>query len=142
MKACLSFSEILEVSQPPISEMERIGNHYPAADAPGACEAFTRQVRLVEGVVVHTYGMAAAMAKRAGDLDEVAEIWRKMSGFCQPALAILANLKDKYPYCGTPELYDAVLDYKLAADKRYKGVQEEIACQKTEPPKGLFPELS
>jgi hypothetical protein len=86
--------------------------------------------------------MAAAMARKADELNEVAEIWREMSAFCQPALEILAVLKDKYPGCGTPELYDAVLDYKLAADKRYKGVQEEIACQKVDPPKGLFPELS
>ena len=122
--------------------MERIGNHYPDAAAPGAREAFTRQVRLVEGVVMATYGLAAATARKADALEEVAEIWQGMSTFCQPALEILAVLKDKYPGCGTPELYDAVLDYKLAADKRYKGVQEEIACQKVEAPKGLFPVLS
>lgn len=142
MKACLSFGDILEVSRPQIAEMERIGNLYPDSEAPGACEAFTRQVRLVEGIVVQTYGVAAAMSRKADDLNEAAEVWRKMSSFCQSALEILATLKHKYPYCGTPGLYDAVLDYKLAADKRYKGVQEEMACQKMEFPKGLFPERS
>jgi hypothetical protein len=141
MSACLSFSDILEVGRPQISEMERIGSMYPSAETPGACEAFTRQVRLVEGTVIQTYGVAAALARKADSLAEVVEIWGKMSCFCQSALQVLASLRHKYPYCGTPRLYDAILDYKLAADKRYKGVQEEMACQTTEIPRGLFPEL-
>jgi hypothetical protein len=142
MKACLSFSDILDVSQPQIAEMERIGNSYSDPSAPVACEAFTRQVRLVEGIVVQTYGVAAALAKKADDLKEVADVWNRMSRFCHSALRILADMKHKYPYCGTPQLYDLILDYKLAADKRYKGTLEEVACQKTELPKGLFPKLN
>ncbi|MHB8520979.1 MAG: hypothetical protein ACYDH9_09480 [Limisphaerales bacterium] len=142
MSACLSFNEIVEVGQPQIAEMDRLGNLYPSADAPGACAAFTRQVRLGEGIVVQTYGVAAALARKAGELSEVAGIWKRMSQFCQSSLEVLARLKHKYPDCGTPELYDLVLDYKLAADKRFKGVMEEQACQKTDLPKGLFPELS
>jgi hypothetical protein len=142
MKTCLNFSDILSVSQPQITEMERIGNLYPDASAPGACAAFTRQVRLVEGIVVQTYGVAAALAKKTEDLNEVADVWNKMSRFCHSALQILADLKHKYPYCGTSELYDLVLDYKLAADKRYTGTLEEATCQKTEFPKGLFPKLN
>jgi hypothetical protein len=142
MKACLSFSDILDVSQPQITEMQRIGNFYPDASAPGACEAFTRQVRLVEGIVVQTYGVAAALAKKAEDLKEVADVWSRMSRFCHSALQILADMRHKYPYCGTPQLYDLVLDYKLAADKRYRGTLEEAACQKMEFPKGLFPKLN
>ena len=65
-----------------------------------------------------------------------------MSFFCQSALAILTSLKHKYPDCGTPALYDMVLDYKLACDKRYRGAMEELACQKTEFPKGLLPEMN
>ena len=34
-----------------------------------------------------------------------------------------------------------VFDYKLACDKRYSGAMEELACQKTEFPKGLLPEM-
>ena len=142
MKACLSFSDILDVGQPQISEMQRIGNFYPNSEAPGACIAFARQVRLVEGIVVQTYGVAAAMVKKADDLNEVADIWNKTSRFCHSALQILADLKYKYPYCGTAELYDLVLDYKLAADKRYKGALEETTCQKMEFPKGLLPNLN
>jgi hypothetical protein len=142
MKACLNFEDILQVGQPRIEEMERVGNFYPSADTPGACEEFSHQVRLLEGVVIQTYGVAAALAKKADSLEEVADLWNKMSRFCQPALKALAELKHKYPYCGTAALYDLVLDYKLAADKRCKGVLEEASCQKMEFPKGLFPKLS
>ena len=142
MNACLDFNDILQVGQPQIEEMERIGNFYPSADMPGACEAFSRQVRLVEGIVVHTYGVAAALAKKADGLDEVADVWREMSHFCQPALKALAELKHKYPFCGTAALYDLVLDYKLSADKRYTGALEEASCQKMEFPKELLPKLN
>jgi hypothetical protein len=141
MKACLNFGDILGVGRPQVEELQRIGDAYASPDVPGACEAFTRQVRIVEGILVQNYGIAAAMAKKAEDLDEVAEIWTAMSVFCRTALASLASLKHKYPYCGTPALYDMALDYKLACDKRYKGAMEELACQKTEIPKGLLPKM-
>ena len=142
MSACLDFNDILEVGRPQIEEMQRIGNSYASADVPGACDAFTRQVRFVEGVIVYSYGVAVALARKSDDLKEGAGIWSKMSQFCLQALEVLRELKHKYPYCGTPQLYDVVLDYKLAADKRYQGVSEEITCQKTEFPKGLLPDLS
>ena len=141
MKACLNFGDILEVGQPQIEEMQRIGDAYAGPDVPGACEAFTRQVRIVLGIVVQTYGVAAALTRKADELSEVAEIWSQMGFFCRSAMVILSSLKNKYPYCGTPELYDMVLDYKLACDKRYRGAMEELACQKTEFPKGLLPEM-
>ena len=142
MKACLSFGDVLEVGQPRIAELERVGDMYPNGESTEACVAFTHQVGLVEGTVVQTYGIAAMLARRADDLNEVAEIWKTMSQFCQRALVVLSRLKDKYPYCGTPQLHDAVLDYKLAADKRHRGVMEEAECQKMDFPKGLLPELS
>jgi hypothetical protein len=143
MKGCLSLSDMIhEVCQPQIDEMQRIGNLYPDAQVPDACTAFTRQVRLVEGVVIQTYGVAATLAKKAENPDEVSDVWYKLSRFCQTALQILADLKHKYPYCGTPQLYDLILDYKLAADKRYKGAMEEATCQKMEFPAKLFPKLN
>jgi len=141
MKACLDFNDILAIGRPEIEQMQRIGDSYASPDVPGACEAFTRQVRIVEGIVVHTYGVAATLAKKGDELGEVAEVWSRMSFFCQSALHVLIRLKDKYPYCGTPALYDLVLDYKLACDKRFKNASEELACQKTQFPKGLLPEL-
>ena len=141
MSVCLNFNDFLGVGQPQIEEMQRIGDTYADPNVPGACEAFTRQVRIVQGIVIQTYGVAAALAKKADDVSEVAEIWSRMSFFCRAAMVSLSSLKHKYPYCGTPQLYDMVLDYKLACDKRYRGAMEELACQKTEFPKGLLPEM-
>lgn len=142
MKPCLSFSDVVEVGRPRLNEMERVGNMYPNGDSPEACEAFTHQVVLVEGTVIQTYGMAAAFARKADELGDIAEVWKEASQFCQAALEVLSKLKDKYPYCGTPQLYDVVLDYKSAADKRCRGVMEEAECQKMDFPKGLLPELT
>lgn len=100
---------------------------------------FTRQVKQVEGVLRNTYGIAASLAKKAETLEEVAEIWGQMSELCDQALQALRTLKDKYADCGTPELYDLALDYKLACDERHRNVLEEIACARREFPKGLFP---
>jgi hypothetical protein len=140
MKPCVSFDDLLQINRPQIDEMQRIGDSFSDPNVPGACEAFTRQVKIVEGILVQTYGLGTALAKRAEDLLEVAEIWTGMSALCDAALQALSSLKDKYPYCGTPQLYDLALDYKLACDKRHRGVLEEIACQRTEFPKGIFPE--
>lgn len=142
MKACLSFGDVVEVGQPRIAELARVGDLYPDGGSAEACAAFAHQVGLVEGTVVQTYGIAATLARRADDLGEVAEIWKTMSQFCQRALVVLSRLKGKYPHCGTAQLHDAVLDYKLAADKRQRGAMEEMACQTSEFPKGLLPELS
>ena len=139
MKTCLSFQDILAGSRPQIAEMQQVGNSFPDASTPGAGAACARQVGLVQGVVVHTYGVAAALAKKAEDLEEASDVWNQMSRFCHAALQILADLKNKYPQCGAPELYDLILDYKLAADKRYKNTLEEIACQKMEFPAASFP---
>ena len=142
MKGCLSFTDILDVGRPQIAETQRVGDAFPGPDTPGAREAFTRQVRLLEGIVIHTYGVAATLTRKADGLPEVAETWQSMSRFCQEALQVLTRLKHKYSYCGTPELYDLVLDYKLASDRRHKGALEEIECQKMELPKGLLPDLN
>src|SRR6266566_4996365 len=79
MRACLDFNYSLAVGQPQIEEMRPVGKSYASAEVPGACEAFTRKVRIVEGVVIHTNGVAAALTKKAGDLNEVVESWSRMS---------------------------------------------------------------
>jgi hypothetical protein len=140
MKTCLSFDDLFRINRPQIDEMRRVGESFPNDQAPGACEAFSCQVRVVEGLLIQSYRIAVALAKKTEDLPEVAEIWRQMSSLCNLTLEALASLKDKYPYCGTPQLYDLALDYKLACDKRQRGIMEELTCQSADFPKGLFPE--
>ncbi|MCI0642042.1 MAG: hypothetical protein L0Y70_23440 [Gemmataceae bacterium] len=140
MKTCVSFEDLIQIHRPQIEEMQRVGESFSHPDSPDACQSFTHQVRMVEGTLRQTYREASALARRTEDLREVSDIWSRMSSFCNFALQALASLKDKYSNCGTAELYDLALDFKLACDKRYRGVVEEIACQSMEFPKGLFPE--
>jgi len=142
MNTCLSFTEIIAINHAPVAEMERLGARYPDQRAPGAGEVFRRQVRLVESVLVQTYGLGASVARKAESLEEAAVVWRDTSALCNGVLAVLTELRHRYPDCGAPQLYDLALDYKLAADKRSKEVQEEIECQKHPLPPGLLPALS
>jgi len=139
---CLGFDEIIKSGEPSIREIERLSKMYPDPNQPGAYEAFSRQVRQVENAIVHTYSLAAVVTRKTSNLSEIVEVWRLMGQLCQFALRVLAELKNKYPNCGAPELYDRVLDYKLACDKRFKGASEELACQTTDLPKNLFPCVS
>jgi len=142
MKACLSISDLLEMGRRQTEEMQRVADLFPNAEAPGASEALARQVRLEEAMVVQTYALTAALARKTEDLSEVADIWGKMGDLCDSVLQRLAGLREKYADCGTAELYDLVLDYKLAADKRRRGALQEETCQETDFPKGLLPEPS
>jgi len=140
MSACISFEDLIQINQPQVAELERIGGSFPDDRTPEACEAFSRQVKQVQGVLRNTYGVAASMARKADSLEDVAELWRQMSKLCNQTIQSLTVLTEKYPSCGTPALYDLALDFKLASEKRYQQVMEEIACQKKPFPKGLFPE--
>ena len=139
MATCLKFEDLIQIGEPTLSQLETVGNAYSDYNAPGACEAFAKQVRLLEGTITQNYRVAVSIAKRTADLEEVASVWKQMGDFCSQILRILSGLKVKYPYCGTPELYDLTLDYKLASDKRYRDALEEIECQKQNLPMGLFP---
>ncbi|MDH7503635.1 MAG: hypothetical protein QHJ82_13105 [Verrucomicrobiota bacterium] len=141
MSRCLEFEDILRINRPEIDRLQEIGDSFESLDQAGACEMFSQQVQLLEGAVIQCYKIAAVVARKGGEFSDVAEVWERMSQFCQLALEVLRSLKDKYPHCGTAQLYDLVLDYKLAADKRLKAVQEEIECEKRSAiPNGLFPD--
>ena len=139
MATCLNFEDILDIGRPQLAQLQQVGDSFPTADAPGACEAFAKQVRVLEGVLTQTYAVGVSIARRADDLGEVAQIWEQMGLFCTAAIQCLAQLKEKYPICGTPQLFDLSLDYKLACEKRFRSAQEEIECQKQAIPTGLFP---
>src|SRR5207248_1344907 len=135
MKVCVSFEDLLQIHRPQIDEIQRFGELFPNATTAEASQTFANHVRLLDGTLRQTYREAAALAKRTEDLQEIAEIWSRMSSFCKRALEAVGSFKDRYPECGTPQVYDLALDYKLACDKRHRGVLEEIECQSTEFPK-------
>lgn len=123
-----------------MASLQEIGRSFPDADAPGACEAFSKQVRTLESFLIQTYAVAASIAGKSDDLTEISGVWNRMSQFCTLALHALSELKGKYPYCGTPHVHDLALDYKIACEKRYHNTLEELECQRITPPAGLFPE--
>lgn len=142
MMPCLSFDELIEASRPPLLEMQRVGNAFDDPRTEEARLAFSRQVLFVEAAVRQTYGHAAKLARKAEFFEEAAEVWQRMGGFCDSALQVLAGLKDRFPLCGTGELYDLVLDYRNACEARHKRTLEDKACLAMDFPKGIFPELS
>jgi hypothetical protein len=108
-------------------------------DEHGACEAFSEHVRSVQGAVVHTYQITAFAAVREQDPKRAAERWKEMVKFCDAALEATKTLKDRFPLCGTPQLYDLVLDYRSQAEKRFYQNLQDSECPS--PPEGLFPKL-
>ncbi len=107
-----------------------------------SCRIFGEHVRSVQAVVIHTYQLTAAALLRKEDAGEAAQLWKEIRDLCRSALKELKELKDVYPECGTPELYNLTLDYMLEADKRYYQNLEDSECAKTPLPQGLFPETN
>src|SRR5439155_2146351 len=96
MKTCISFDELLAIHRPQIQEMQRVGDSFPDPHAAAAGEALARHVRLVEGVLRQTYREAVALARRAAEAADLAEILAGMSGFCSAVLQMLVGLKHRY----------------------------------------------
>jgi len=141
MKACLDIDSLIESAKPQLTEMVTVGAAFTSPHSEGACEAFSRQVFMVQGSLKQTFRAATLIAKKAPELEGIAELWARMSLFCDSVLRTLASLKEKYPECGTPALYDLALDLKRACEDRLRDVEEEIECQKIDLPKGLLSEL-
>ena len=129
---------INSVNRRQIEQMEKTGKELDPC-AHGSDTAFSEQVRNVQAAIIHTYQLVASASLQQEGPETAARLWKAMSVFCGAALASLGKLKDIYPACGTPELYDLALDYKLQADKRFYQNLEDAECAKTEMPKGLFP---
>ncbi len=140
--ACIEFTDIVRSNERQVDALSEVAARHPDPEASGACEAFSRQVRLVESVVVSTYIIAVDATRKAADLREIADTWKVMGQLCDKALGVVACLKDRYPDCGTLELYDRLLDYKNACSNRYDRVNEELLCQTMPTPEGLFPTMT
>ena len=138
---CLDLEDLNSVNHCQISEMEKAGATLDP-NANESCAEFSRHVRNVQAAIVHTYQMVAHQAVRESDPGKAAVLWKEMGELCDDALKKLKELKDIYPTCGTPELYNLTLDYKNAAHRRYLDNLEDSECATTLPPSGLFPHTS
>lgn len=124
-----------------ILEMEKAGKELDPEQS-DSCEQFSHHVRAVQAVIVHTYQMIAFASIRESDPFKAAELWKGMVTLCDSALAVLKGLRNVYPHCGTPELYNLTLDYRLAAEKRQLQNLEDSEWAKTPLPDKLFQKQS
>ena len=122
-----------------IAELAKAGEELLPKTEHHWCDLFSRHVRDVESAIVVSYKLAASSAIRQIDPTKAAECWKFMTELCDSALAVLKRLKNEFPECGTPELYDTVLDYRNAAQDRYDQNLQDAECLKTKPPERLFP---
>jgi hypothetical protein len=124
-----------------LSEMEKVGKSLDP-QAPEACEQFGRHVKKVEAALIHTYGIVAYVAVYQTSPGDAAKLWKLMSEFCEVALNVLRNMKERFRYCGTPELYDLALDYKILSDEKYQQNLRDSECLSLKIPSQLFPKKS
>ena len=128
MPTYLSFDQIFAAGPIGVKKLLEVGDTFANADQPGACEAFTRQVHSLESFVKETYRIAIIVARKSDDTGEVVQIFSTLSSFCGGAMGVLTDLRKKYPDCGTPQLYDLILDYKIACDQRRNNLLAELEC--------------
>jgi len=139
MSPCLTIKDLVELSQEEVRRTtEKAASLDPKEPAAGA--VFGQQVKSLHASLVSTYRLGAHLAKRAEDVETLAEIWNAVSLACDEILRALKTLKNDYPLCGTPELYDLALDYKNAASKRHQLNREAMEWKNAPMPPGLFPE--
>ncbi len=132
-----AIAEILnQVNKCQVAELKRAGEEL---DPEKNCTEFTNLIRNAQAAVIHTYQMSAFASVQEPDPQKAAVIWKEMTDYCESALTVLKDLKDRYFYCGTPQLYDLILDYRGEAQKRYYQNLQDSECQI---PPGLFPEMS
>jgi hypothetical protein len=131
--------EILNsVNRCQIAEVQKAGQELDPQHF-DSCNIFANQVRNLQAAIIHTYQITAAAALRESDPEPAAKLWKEMSRFCDEALNVLKVLKDTYPDCGTPQLYDLTLDYRGEAEKRYYQNLQDAECARMPIPQALFP---
>lgn len=141
MTGCLTIDDVARLSREPIEELRRRAAKLEPGDA-DSCRIFAKEVAKVETVLKQTYKAAALMARRTETPEQEAEVWRRMEEFAGVVIDTLKQLTEVFPHCGTPELYNLALDYRLAADKRLANISESIQCHGLPMPEGLFPRMT
>ena len=138
MNQCITLRDFAELTKEEVKSLERSAQSF----RPNDCQSFYKEVRSLESSVMQSYKVAVLLAKRTTDPNELSDIWKTASDICDSVLNLMKQLKDSKPECGTSQLYDLALDYKIAAFKRYENSLEDIQWKDQETPAGLFPKSS
>jgi hypothetical protein len=134
MTVAENFKLLKSVNDCQIEELKEVARTYDVNN----CGEFYRRVRNTESAVIHTYQITAYASLEEADPKNASDLWKQMVDFCDSALKILRELKERFPNCGASEVYNTTLDYRSQAHKRYIQNLEDAECQRTIP-KGLFP---
>jgi hypothetical protein len=133
----LDISNAVKSCQSQIEEINRAGSERnPVTD--GA--VFGKLVANMQDFVIHIYQLTAWASVQKADPKDAAILWKQMVDLCDAALTLSKNFKEAYPRCGTPELYDLMLDYRGEAQERYYQNLQDSECPTT--PVGLFPKMT
>ena len=141
MTGCLTIDDVARLSREPIEDLRRTAADLDPSDA-GSCRIFANEVARVETVLKQAYKAAALMARRTDTPEQEAEVWQRMQELAGVVIDTLKQLTEVFPNCGTSELYNLALDYRLAADKRLANISESIQCHGLPMPDGLFPRMT
>ena|SRR6266550_4444003 len=120
-----------------IDAMQRVGSQLDPGRT-DSCTAFSSHVKNVEAAILYNYQVTAYTALRKADPKDAAQLWKEMATFCENAIKVLKDVKDIYPHCGTPELYNLALDYWSESHKRHEQNLKDSECA-SQIPAGLFP---
>jgi hypothetical protein len=133
---CISIGDFAEMTNEQLEQVKQ------AATDPSDCTGFYYKVKSLEALVTACYMCAARLARRTSNLKDVCELWNGVSEVCDTVLGQIKALKNSRPDCGAGQLYDLVLEYKIAAMKRHKQTLEDLQWEATPAPAGLFPQSS
>lgn len=112
----ISLETLGSINRCQIREMEVACQHLdPAAE--GSCKELGHKVRNGQSAIIHTHQVVARLAIQQADANAAAMLRKEMNELCDATLLALRELKDKYAYCGSPELYDLALDYNITAEQ-------------------------
>ena len=140
MESCISLADVREISRRPLAHLAEMGGQLDPAKQESTV-IMREEVLRTEERLKQFYQLGVVAARLSSGPAQAVEVWKAVSEFADETLAVLSTLKDKYPTCGTPELYDLALEYKSAAMKRAKLNEEATRCQTLTAPPGLFPPM-
>ena len=121
-----------------ISNLRKVALAHPRPDENREdCIAFSKQVNFVEGGIRSLYRVTAGAGRLEQDLSVIKKSWEEFNGTVERAMSELSALKEQFPYCGTPELHDWLLDLRGRVLEKISRLENEISWQ-DRIPQGLF----
>ena len=102
----LLLSDLEQMGQSVLNEFNRSVAHFGATES----HDFERQVQRLEAKLEQLYAVAATMARRETELNNVADIWARMVSISDAIAQAVADLQKKQPAKAVS--FDRILDIR------------------------------